>query len=681
MSSLRDGLTRGLLAGAASGLSDAALTALRGPVSPGFVLASLGLFALLGGAVGALAGLLRAPVARWWAREGPQWDLGTLTAALVSAEVLFAAVMLAAEGIFQRDTPSPALDRLTPHLAVTGLAAAAAARAATFLTRVSPRALRLLLALALLGPALAVRPLLTAAADVDVRFLVTGAAFALTLGAIWRRPLPAPARALAVSCGLAALAAPWMFLEHPENRLLAARYSPAAGRAMRTLARLADFDGDGFSPLWGEGDCAPFDPDLHPFAADIPDDGIDQDCRGGDLRGADIRPRHVPPLPAPPRARPHVLLISVDTLRADHMEVYGYPRATTPRLLEHFRGAAIFDRALTVSPITDRALPSLLGGLYPSMYTEALPYREHVLADRRILLPERLKDAGYSTSVIQSYHLFDDHNLVQGFDRVKILSNARLQDARRTTRDAIGELRHHLRTNPNTPLFLWVHYYEPHARYTPPASHRLWGDDDEIDLYDAEIHYVDAEIGRLLDAVDRLVQDDVLVLFTADHGEEFLDHGKTRHGKTLYDEVIRVPLLVRGPGVAPRRIPGPVSLVALMPTLLEWLEIPPPDGLAAPSFADALRGGPVPDVPWFLEQFRHGTDHVQKIGVVRGPIKLILDLDNQIWEMYDRDHDPGERDNIYGRNLATSMALRELLLDHWSLLQAARALRPEGGAF
>lgn len=669
----------GVLAGCIAGLADALLTALRGAFAAGLPLAACGVMALVGGVLAPPAWLLLARARDGWSQLGAPRPGAPLLLALAAGSLVLALLLdLAGAALFVRRTPPARLHSFAWAALGSALIAGVGARGLAALVQRWPR----LAAPVALGLGLAAAAILRAglqrAAELDLRFLVVLGVYAGALALLMRRRPPTRPRRIALAglgLGLLALV---LLAASPGVRLVAARYSPLSGRLARVAARLADLDADGFSPLGGEGDCAPLDPSVHPFAADRPGDGVDQDCHAGDLDPAVLPPPPAPmPLAPPAGPRPNVILISVETLRADHLGLYGYARATTPEIDAFFADAAVFERAYTVSPVTDRTLPSWLGGMLPSMYVEALDYDAHVLSPARVLLPERLQAAGYRTIVLQSFHLFDDHGLAQGIDELEVLHHAGRQDARFTTRLAARKVDEHLRRRPEQPLFLWVHYYEPHARYTPPDAHRIFGDAD-LDRYDGEIHYVDAEIGRLLDHLQGAgVLAGAYVALTADHGEEFLEHGRTQHAYAIYEESVRVPWMVRGPDIVARRIAAPVSLLDLSPTLLDLIGLPVEPGLDARSEAAALRGGAV-QRPWLLiEQFQHGTDHVQKIALIEGDAKMILDLDHQLWELYDLARDPGERDNLDGRDLERSLRMRRRILDHRARSQAARLLAEE----
>lgn len=683
------GAAAGALAGATAAVIDCGFTAWRGAWAGGVPVVAVGMLGLLGAISGAiLLPLCRGLAARWRALGLPTLDAAA-TVALVGAVVLIAVGTIAAGvPVFTERTPPSHLHTFAWLLLGVMAVAAVAAWALAWLCRRGTATMVLAVTVSLAAAiALAVH-VRSVAEGLDLRFVAVAAAGLLALPVVGARPWRrGPARAV-VLAGFALFGAALVVLATSLSvRVVIARYSPTVGAVARQLARVLDVDGDGHSFVDAEDDCAPFDPAIHPFAIDVPEDGIDQDCHGGDLTWAMVGPALGTSAAVPAvRPRPNVLLVTIETLRADHVGLYGYARDTTPELDARFADAVIFDRAYTVAPVTDRVMPAILTAAYPSRLVESLDYATHVLGDARVLLTERLHDAGYRTVVLHSFHFFDDHGLGQGIDDLVILHDVGAMGAHATTRLATARMREHARERRGQPLFLWVHYYEPHARHTPPAQHRLWdggGDiDDEapIDLYDAEIHFVDHEVDRLFAAAEHLgLTEDAWTIVSSDHGEEFLEHGRRMHAFAVYEESIRVPLLVRGPGAVPRRIPEPVSLIDLTPTLLELLDIPFVAGADGRSRAAEIRGGEVATRPVVVEQYRHGSDELQKLAAIDGTDKLILDLEHSLWELYDLAADPAERDNVYGRGASRgasrAAAMRTLLLDH---LARARAVRLPG---
>jgi arylsulfatase A-like enzyme len=291
-----------------------------------------------------------------------------------------------------------------------------------------------------------------------------------------------------------------------------------------------------------------------------------------------------------------VLLISIDTLRRDHVSAYGYRRPTTPRLDALGRAGVLFDDAVSTSSWT---LPAHL-----SLMTSADPAEHggtdmgHGFNHRLPTLAALLRRAGFSTHAVTS-HLYVSavYGLDDGFDSLDFHQDRKaidVADRAISLLDRVGD----------RPFFIFLHFYDPHWHYDPPPQTRkiferpysgsltgLWQDFSKrdassvtpedlqhlIDLYDGEIRYADDEIGRVLDHLRlRGLDRGTLVAVTSDHGEEFLEHGSWEHQKTLYEEVIRIPMVLSGPSVAVRREAAQVSLLDLAPTILAWA------GVAAP---------------------------------------------------------------------------------------------------
>ena len=329
----------------------------------------------------------------------------------------------------------------------------------------------------------------------------------------------------------------------------------------------------------------------------------------------------------PADSRPNLLLITVDALRADHMSLYGYERATTPELDRWLSKGRIYERAYSVEANTSPSVATILTGLLPQRHRVRLLFQK--LGPSIEMLPDHLRRGGYQTAAVVSNIVLTDEamGIASRFDHYDDFVDegkegweAFERRASRTTDSALAWLvkaRHG-----EGPHFLWVHYIDPHGPYDPPpefqtrfsherttpinrkrvsAAHRRSGITDGleyVDRYDEEIAYVDAEIGRLLRGYDRLgFADDSVILFTADHGETMMEFERWfAHGYHVYEPIIRVPLAVIGPGIDPAREARPVSLVSVMPTLLDFAGIEIPDGLDGTSLARTP-----PDVPVFAE--------------------------------------------------------------------------------
>jgi choline-sulfatase len=280
----------------------------------------------------------------------------------------------------------------------------------------------------------------------------------------------------------------------------------------------------------------------------------------------------------PAHGRPNIVLITIDTLRADRLR-----RGLTPSIDALALGGARFDAARTVVPLT---LPS-----HVTIMTGQLPLVHHVRENGVVFKPGppplagMLHDAGYRTGAfVGAYVLNRVFGLAQGFDvyddRVPRDPNlGRQLEAQRRGSEVVDAALAWLR-DVQQPFFLWVHLYDPHAPYDPPAEFLAMAGGR---AYDGEVAYADAQVGRVVAALQTkgLLSTSVLAV-TGDHGEGLGDHGEQSHGMLAYDSTLRVPLIIAGPGVAPRIVDHPVSLVDLAPSLLAIARVRPGGPTAAP---------------------------------------------------------------------------------------------------
>jgi arylsulfatase A-like enzyme len=410
--------------------------------------------------------------------------------------------------------------------------------------------------------------------------------------------------------------------------------------------------------------------------------------------------RAIPPprarLPArDPLARPNVVLVTIDTLRADRCSAYGYPRPTTPHLEALSREGARFEVAYAPTPST---LPSH-AALFTSLHPAELGVRKngHPLPAEADTLAERLQRAGYRTAAfVSSFVLSRPFRLDQGFESydddfrgaassvppdwpwAKYEVSQFDRRAADTTDAAIAWLR---AAPSGAPFLLWVHYFDPHQPLLPLEPYLsqfarpepLTPKQRMADLYDAEVRSTDDQLGRLLEALDELSPGPrTLAIVTSDHGEGLWDHGWLQHGALLYEEAVRVPLVLRWPGrIAPGLRPaGPVSLIDVLPTLLGLLGLEPggPE-LRGTDLGPLLDGGaPDPDRRVFLQRqpFTPGlVDHRRLAGVsraVRWRHWKLIDSPRELGiELFDLERDPQERESVASQHpdLAASL-MREL---------------------
>ena len=375
-------------------------------------------------------------------------------------------------------------------------------------------------------------------------------------------------------------------------------FSRAALAALRTLT---DVDGDGFSSLFGGGDCRPFDSSVHPNATEIPANGIDDNCGLGD---APEKGRALTVLPAPQTPSPvSIVLITIEALRPDHMSTYGYERATTPKLKAWSKGARRYDNAYAAGASTSVVFPSIMRGVWPRRFKwewlyETTQFRLLRPPVEKQLLPNEsirkrfpvayndarpplawwLQRRGMTTVAVvddgYGEFLSPGNGIERGFDRFKEVGRLRphSRNDNGTSNLAIGELR---RIRDGERFFLWAHYYGPHDPNHVHEGFPKFGH-SVPDLYDHEIAYADHHVGRLLRRIgERADSPNILVFVTSDHGEVLFPLARY-HGADLSEANIHIPLLVKGPGVAPGEDSRLVSHVDLMPTIMARTQTPGP---------------------------------------------------------------------------------------------------------
>jgi arylsulfatase A-like enzyme len=368
-------------------------------------------------------------------------------------------------------------------------------------------------------------------------------------------------------------------------------------------------------------------------------------------------------VPANSPRRRVLVWISQDALRPDHLGAYGYRRPTSPRFDRLAGESAVFEQAVSAASWTLPGLASQLTSRYASYHGAVRP-DQALGADATLF--EALAAAGFTIlGVTGNLFVSAEFGTARGFDVLRFApENA--EQANRMLLKALDDW-------PGGDLALFVHYMDTHSHFEPPPPFdRLFDPDysgsvngrnfyqrqlaqrdaDHVKaLYDGEIAYTDSQLGALVDALAArgLMRDAVLVL-SADHGEELQDHGGWTHSQTVYEEVLRIPLAIRVPGVAPRRIPQVVSSVDIAPTVLEALGVPAPASFQGRSLLPRMRGVPLPDRPVFSEtEHTHGA-RVHKLALRDGRFKYVLEtargdpaLPVLREALYDLEADPGER--------------------------------------
>jgi len=355
----------------------------------------------------------------------------------------------------------------------------------------------------------------------------------------------------------------------------------------------------------------------------------------------------------PPRPS-NLVIITLDTTRADRLPAYGFASVATPSIDWLARTGVVFDDAESVAPLTLTAHTSLFTGLYPPRHG----VRDNVdapLGAAHATLAGILRARGFHTGAfVGSVVLAADRGLARGFD---VYQDGRARDdstpRRRSASAVVDDARHWIDGLDGEPFFLWVHLYDVHAPQAPPVEfRRAYGDG-----YEGAIAYVDSQIARLLETLERkgaLATSAIVV--AGDHGESLGEHGEREHGIFLYEGALHVPLVIRAPGVAPRHVSGITSLVDVLPTLLDLLGVEWPPTIDGRSLVPALRGLPLRDRAVYAESM-----YSTRFGW--SPLRMIRDrelkyIDAPRPELYDLRSDPSEQRDLSAARPATAAHMR-----------------------
>lgn len=382
--------------------------------------------------------------------------------------------------------------------------------------------------------------------------------------------------------------------------------------------------------------------------------------------------------------QPNVLLLSVDTLRADHLGCYGYDKPTSPNIDALAARSLVFEDALCEVPLTAPSMSSMLTGRPPRAL--GLTRNGVRLSPEVPLVAERFKAAGYATWCVQSNWTLKAElcEIHRGFDvyeddfhkgRWGGIKSER--PAEEVTKIALKLLKER---DPAKPFFAWVHFTDPHAPYTfrdnfNPWGKRPWRLDTAEKVrvqYDSEVLFTDHHIGKVLEALPQ----NTIIVFVADHGESLYDHGYLGHGRRVYQPGMRIPWMIHAPSVTPGRSAVPVRGVDMASTLLGLAGLPALEGvmgvdvLANPPAADRVRiveayGGAAIGIPGVRESMAGMAPEAQ--GVVQGEWKLVVD--EQKVELFSLKEDPKEHHSRYAELREKADALRKHL-DEWNAVAA-----------
>lgn len=362
---------------------------------------------------------------------------------------------------------------------------------------------------------------------------------------------------------------------------------------------------------------------------------------------------------------PNVVVITIDTLRADHLGCYGYKQIRTPAIDSLAAESVLFEHAYTVVPVTLPSHSAMFTGTYPP-FSGMHDFSANVLSRQQPTLATVLKQNGYATGAVVGSAVLDSRfGLNQGFDfyydhfDFSRLQESNLDEMERPGNIVADEALAWLAQNYKKTFFLWMHLYDPHFPYRPPPPY----DKQYVSQpYDGEIAFADAQVGRILDFLKaKGISSNTLVVLAGDHGEGLGEHGEKTHGFFIYNSTLHVPFMMHLPSGSAKRVSMPVSLADLMPTVLGILNIPLPPKVQGKDLTQLMSGGTNPgDRSLYSETFlpRLHFNWSELRGAQNSSYHFV---DAPRPELYDLRKDPAETTNLFTEKKAVGEEMRSKL--------------------
>ncbi|MCW5980764.1 MAG: sulfatase-like hydrolase/transferase [Bryobacteraceae bacterium] len=366
----------------------------------------------------------------------------------------------------------------------------------------------------------------------------------------------------------------------------------------------------------------------------------------------------------PGKLRPvNLLVVTIDTMRADRLGCYGYAKAETPVLDALARGGTLFENAAAETPLTPPSHASMFTGMNPNVHG-VRNVGGFVLQSSSVTLAEIVQEQGWDTAAFigasvlkklfgfsQGFALYDDQMPKPG------LSQMTREYPERPAEEVVNRAIGWLNSQSGKPFFLWVHVFDPHLPYEPPAPF----DKKFEDPYDGEIAYVDRELGRLFAEVEKKAPGNTVIAVLSDHGESLGEHGEYTHGVFLYDATLRIAFMLAGPGVpAGVRVKQQARTIDLLPTLMDLMGGTAPADVQGTSLTPAFSGKEVPTTYAYAETlFPKMNMGWSELRAVRTTKWKYIQAPKP--ELYDLEQDPHERNNVIATNAAEAQELKQQL--------------------
>ena len=359
-----------------------------------------------------------------------------------------------------------------------------------------------------------------------------------------------------------------------------------------------------------------------------------------------------------------MLLITIDSLRAD-MPWAGYSRPIAPYLTALSEHATVYTRAYSASSYTAKSVATLMSGRFPStLYRDGLFFAKYSAAN--VFLAEILSERGIHTLGWHS-HLYFAHGkgLDQGFSDWRLVPGIAFdpETDNNITSDkmtALGEEMLGSEKNTSGQFFAWAHYMDPHDQYQKHPESPDFGKKNR-DRYDSEVWFTDFWVGKLIEwAKTQPWWSRTVLIVSADHGEAFGEHGMYKHAFELWENLIRVPLLVTGPGIQARRIDERRSCIDVAPTILDLLGVPVPADFQGHSLVPELRGAAPESREPILADLSEDSHNPHRRALIEGDLKII-DFGHSKYELFDIKQDPGELTDLAATRKDDFARMRSLI--------------------